>query len=375
MKSLCKNFFTCGFLTKKVFPGLLVILAYLTPVEAQIILKDGFESGTLDRNIWDVTWWTDHQLSDGIQPEIVTSPVRAGDYAVKMRIEYQWNGVENYDRTELQGKRKDNGSHTSFFSPGKEYWIGFSCFLPSDWAVDNAEELIFQLHGNGDGDRSPSLALYIDGDEWYWYDRWQPDRDAVNSTAGEKELWRGQYEKGKWVDWVIHAKFSYNEDGFLEIFKNDSSIAEYNGPNCYNDALGIRGPQTGVYKWPWLQGPTNVTERIVYLDEFAVGGENSTYEDVAPGRNATTVKKKVIDKISVYPNPVKDYLTINNIPASADHCVISLFNSCYQLLKMVDTYGVPKVVIDVSDLAPGVYLCKITRADRVLSVRKVILMK
>ena len=279
-----KQFF---YLKIKIF-AVFMVLFLINPHTsfAQIIFNDDFESGILDNNKWDVTWWTDHQLSEGIQPEIVTYPVRAGNYAVKMRIEYQWNGIDNYDRTELQAKRNDNGSHISFFDPnGSEYWIGFSCYLPSDWEVDNAEELIFQLHGNGDGDRSPSLALYIDGDEWYWYNRWQPDRNAVNSVAGEKELWRAQYEKGQWVDWVIHAIWSYNDDGYLEIYKNGTSVAQYSGPNCYNDSLGIRGPQTGVYKWPWLTGPTNVTERIVYLDEFKVGGANSSYDDVAPRSN------------------------------------------------------------------------------------------
>jgi PKD repeat protein len=59
-------------------------------------------------------------------------------------------------------------------------------------------------------------------------------------------------------------------------------VVVYNGPNCYNDEQGIRGPQTGIYKWPWMYGPTDVTERVIYLDEFAVGGEKSTYADVAP---------------------------------------------------------------------------------------------
>ncbi len=262
---------------------ILIVFILLTPgLKAQIIFQDGFESGKLDRNKWDVTWWTDHQLPDGIQPEIVTSPVRAGKYAVKMRIEYQWNGVENYDRTELQAKRNDTGSHISFFDPnGKEYWIGFSCYFPEDWAKDSKEELIFQFHGNGGG-RSPSLALYIDGDEWYWYVRWQPDRNKPDETAGEKELWRARYQKGVWVDWVLHAIWSYHDDGYLEIYKNDTSVVVYKGPNCYNDELGIRGPQTGIYKWPWLHGPTDVTERVIYLDEFAVGGANSSYADVAP---------------------------------------------------------------------------------------------
>jgi hypothetical protein len=249
----------------------------------RIIFEDGFESGTLDSSKWDVTWWTDRQLPDGIKPEIVTWPVRTGKYAVKMRINYRWNGVKNYNRTELQGKRNDNGEHISFFDVnGGEYWIGFSSYLPVSWGFDKKEELIFQLHGNS-GDRSPPIGLYINGDEWYWYLRWQPDPKGKYSVAGEKQLWREKYEKGKWVDWVIHAKWSYNDDGFLEIFKDGVSIVTNYGPNCFNDKEGMRGPQTGIYKWPWLHGPSDVTERVVYLDDFKVIEGKASYEDVAPG--------------------------------------------------------------------------------------------
>ena len=270
---------------RKIKRSLLFVISFLaliSAVNAQMIFEDGFESGSLDTTKWYVTWWTTHQLPDGIKPEIVTSPVRSGKYAVKMSVVYRWHEVEDYNRTELQSRRNDNGEHISFFDVnGREYWIGFSSYLPADWAVDTAEELIFQLHGNS-GDRSPPLGLYINADEWYWYNRWQPDPKGKYSTAGEKELWRERYEKGIWVDWVIHAVWSYKADGFLEIYKDGHSIARYNGPNCYNDAEGMRGIQTGIYKWPWLAGPTQVKERTVYLDEFKVGGKNSSYDEVAP---------------------------------------------------------------------------------------------
>ena len=264
---------------------LLVFFINIATVSAQIIFQDDFETGAYEPGRWDLTWWTDRQLDDGIKPEIVTSPVRAGKYAVKMRAEYNWNGVKEYNRTELQARRIDTGDHIRFFDVNStEYWIGFSAYLPADWAVDSQPELIFQLHGNGDGERSPSCALYVDGGEWYWHIRWQPDRDGINSIAGEMGLWREKYKKEKWVDWVIHAVWSYKDDGFMELFKDGESVAIHNGPNCYNDEKGMRGPQTGIYKWPWMEtGPSDVKERIVYLDEFKVGGKNSSYSKVAPG--------------------------------------------------------------------------------------------
>ena len=43
------------------------------------------------------------------------------------------------------------------------------------------------------------------------------------------------------------------------------------------------GTQTGIYKWGWREvGPSDVNERIVYLDEFKVGGKNSSYTEIAP---------------------------------------------------------------------------------------------
>ena len=256
--------------------------------KAELILSDGFESGSLDSNIWDVTWWVpSHQLEQGIEPEIVTSPVRAGNYAVKIRAQANWNSIANYTRTELQGKRKDTGEHITFFYPGKEYWIGFSVYLPKDWQVDHkSQELIFQLHGNGNED-SPSLALVIDGTEWFWSIRWQ---DKFEAYEGSNRVDKGitAYEKGQWVDFVIHVKFSYKNDGngFMQAWKNGTTLFTYNGPNCYNDGLKIRGPQTGVYKWDWSNGKKyEVSERTIYLDEFKVGNAGCTYDDVAPGKN------------------------------------------------------------------------------------------
>ena len=282
-----------GLKIKAIALFLLFTAINLSGLRAQYILKDSFEGESLNRSIWGVTWWTPHgQLDQGIEPEIVTSPVRYGEHAVKIRAQYNWNNIIDYTRTEITGKRSDNGQHMTFFYPGRENWIGFSVYLPADWETDPiSEELLFQLHGN-QGDRSPSLALVVDGTEWYWHIQWgaKPNDPGID---GKKTIWRGDYEKGEWIDFVIHARWSYSDNGygFMEIWKNGESLVQHSGPNCYNDDMKIRGPQTGVYKWNWSDGSDfTATERTVYLDEFKVGGRYSTYEDVVPGQPGIVVR-------------------------------------------------------------------------------------
>jgi hypothetical protein len=45
-----------------------------------------------------------------------------------------------------------------------------------------------------------------------------------------------------------------------------------------------------VYKWPWKEnGPgvstcsPSIVERLIYIDEFQIGGANARYDNVAPG--------------------------------------------------------------------------------------------
>jgi hypothetical protein len=96
-------------------------------------------------------------------------------------------------------------------------------------------------------------------------------------------------DKGKWVDWVFHVKWSWHDDGLVEVWKDGDLVGAKKGPNCAND---VKGPQTafGVYKWPWkVNGPgsgsclSSLVERLIYVDEFRVGGAKSKYNEVAPG--------------------------------------------------------------------------------------------
>lgn len=164
--------------------------------------------------------------------------------------------------------------------------------MDESWTDDSQPELIFQLHGDKDTkvepSRCPPFALYLEGASWYWNVRW--DTRVISTSLGgegERRVWKAPYEKGKWVDWVIHARWSHQDDGvgFIRIWKDGVAIVEDTGPNLFNDAAGMKGPQFGIYKWPWLNGPSDVDERVVYFDEIYVGDHTSSFEAVSPPKD------------------------------------------------------------------------------------------
>lgn len=249
---------------------------------AEYLFEGDFESGELSGDRYRVTWYP---VNEGPYPEIVSAPVRSGNYAVRFRQEFGWGGDEESNRAEVHTRRVDNGSERGFFQHHGENWIRFSLYLDESWANDTAPELVFQLHGDRDSAeepyRSPPLALYIKDNAWYWIIRW--DVKPISTTVGgggTRRVWEAPYEKGRWVDWVIHARWSHQKDGvgFMKIWKDGKLVVDDRGPNMFNDSAGMKGPQFGIYKWPWLKGPSDVHERIVFFDDVFVGDHRSPME-------------------------------------------------------------------------------------------------
>jgi len=254
------------------------------PHHVDMIHQDDFEGHSLNSEIWGTTWYTNRMIEGGIKPEIVTNIHRSGKSSLKIRAEKGANGIANYTRTEITARRSDKewGRFTKFFDHGKDYWIGFSVYLPTNWVNDyKSNDVIFQLHGNNGGGGKheiPLLALVVSGDQWRWNVAWEK-----GSNFGEKVYGNAPLEKGKWVDFVIHEKFSDSNDGLLEIWKDGEKYITREGANSYEKNDGyVRGPQTGIYKWDWTSGrATDATKRVMYLDSVKVA-EDASYDDVTP---------------------------------------------------------------------------------------------
>lgn len=202
------------------------------------------------------------------QGKIVTDPVRCGRYAGRITLKKTDPETHHGKRAELTFHGKD--------AYRTDYWYGLSVFLPADWVPDIQSDTLAQWHatrdeGEGERLRSPVLALRTKHDLWEVKVHWDPNRltnpDAQEDTPSLK-IYREPYQAGVWTDWVFHIRWSWEDDGLVEVWRDGALAVSHKGPNCYNDLLGPYF-KFGVYKPCWddsLDLPSKVTVRTVVHD-------------------------------------------------------------------------------------------------------------
>jgi len=100
--------------------------------------------------------------------------------------------------------------------------------------------------------------------------RLYPNKDFSSSKRTGSGYTSIESEKGKWVTWTYHVRWSYGSNGFFKIYKNGKLFHSYNGPNSYKDS---RAPYVkfGLYNSHWKNGQrTGSTEQEVYIDYMRV---------------------------------------------------------------------------------------------------------
>ncbi len=245
-------------LTHTVFA--LGLLGLNTTVSAQdtLLQKADFETGDLSQ------LKMQKALEDSIT--LVTEPVRSGKFAAKTLL-------RNTDPETNGGQRSEfsDGRRSTKIEMGKDYWYGLSIFVPEDFqSRSESNAVLFQWHTQ-QGGPSPVLAIRILGDEWLI---------TGNAVATEKKrvLARLPLVKGRWVDWVVHAKWSEKIDGFWTIWKDGVEVVnERNIVTQYPETLGPYA-KFGQYHSVSKDVPINV----VYFDEYRVADSTGSYELVAP---------------------------------------------------------------------------------------------
>jgi hypothetical protein len=215
----------------------------------------------------------------GNSPTVQSSIKRGGRYAMKSHLSS--SGRNNF-RTEVRLIAPDSQLK-------KEYWYGFSVYLPSDYKADKVWEIVAQWKNwpdSGDTEHSPPLTLSTTGGVWSVTDKWNANRTTTpSSTRTSKHLF-GPYTTGKWTDWVFRIRWAYDKDGLLEIWKDGKKVLSKSGPNTYNDA---RMPyfKFGIYKGWHKIAATSVKTRTLYHDQLRFVGPGGAYSYVAPTSNST----------------------------------------------------------------------------------------
>jgi hypothetical protein len=229
---------------------------------AALPFVDGFENRSLDK-------WR----HSGMRATLANSPTRSGNYAVQFSIDR--NKGKNAYRSELAIK-KGKGQ----FKMGQEYWIGASIFIPNNWVEDsNYGDIVLQWHGvpdahlgEGWSGRNPPLALRVQGKNWQFQNYSDPNPVSRNRNYKGKAYNLGSYQKGQWADFVFHIRWSYQNDGILEVWKNGKKMVSQNGPNTFNDRVAPY-LKIGLYKPAWKSkanwaNKSHVNTRTVYHDEI-----------------------------------------------------------------------------------------------------------
>jgi len=251
--------------------------------DSKLIFLGNFETGDLTGFKQSGNSPTVVSFDGGVKP-------RAGKFMMKSYLNFNTSKVR-YRTEVVRADRKSPGKNIEI---EKEYWYGFSIYLPKSYVPDDCGEIVAQWHGRPDFDlgenwRNPVSALSTTGGHWTFLNRW--DAKANTFANGEKEYGGTKkydletYETGKWTDWVVHVLWSFHQDGFLQVWKDGKMVIDQPGPNCFNDKAGGPYFKMGLYKHGWKkQGatPDVVSERVLYHDEFRLGGEDCDYDSVAP---------------------------------------------------------------------------------------------
>lgn len=228
------------------------------------MFHSGFESG--------FSGW-EKEICCRDSAKIVSSPKRAGDKAIKFTLRTK----DSRRRSEIRRKPVERNS---------EYWYGYSIFVPADYAKDRIPEVITQWHSapdSGEKWRRPPLALITRNDRFVLVNHSTSKRISKDRDSKSKEWDLGNITKERWVDWVVHAKWSYKSDGLLEVWKDGKLVLSQKGPNTYNDP---NGPffKIGIYKAQWKTNPgkSSVSTRTLFFDEVRIAKGKANYRDLAP---------------------------------------------------------------------------------------------
>ncbi|MBP7141695.1 MAG: polysaccharide lyase [Opitutaceae bacterium] len=249
-----------------------------------ILFQDDFKSGKFGR--WKFSVNADYGISSPPVDRIavVDAPgLDAGRRAAKFAVPRAPNSF----RSELALPHETGVT---------ERWYGERLFIPADWVIDDGkgDDIVMQWHAIPGNWRStfPNLSISIGGDKWWIKQNYGAAQTGPTRTS---TALTDPLSPGSWVSFVVHARWSAGDDGFLKIWKDGSLVYERRGANIYT-TIGIAySPyfKTGIYHPTWNlktsdrkdafeRSSGTVKKRVLYVADVKIGGERARYEDIAP---------------------------------------------------------------------------------------------
>ncbi len=231
--------------------------------------------------IWAATFEGDDDLSEystvetkgaGEEADLTVSSKRARDGSKAARLSVP-------PSTSVGGaSRNQSVADAPLARDGDDLWYGVSIWIGNSWDVSEIsrgpDEFVnivgFRWAEDADKYNGPGNgigATRVDGTPMFTS---STIVGGPGESTGTTSL--GPVVQAEWIDWVIHVKWSTEDDGLREIWRDGVKVATYRGPTMSRD-LPVRH-RIGLY-----QGSEIDHERILYWDNHRIG---RSYADVDP---------------------------------------------------------------------------------------------
>jgi len=245
------------------------VLLFATALQAKVVQVIDFETGDLS------TTFEEKQGKEG-SVKNTTEHARVGNHSVKTVM------TKRDKRMEINNKYKRG-------TVGGVNWYGWSVRFAEDFPTDGRFDIFSQFHDFhkklpewGKDGKAPTCFLHRKG-------KLQLDLkyQTGTETTEHKSYPLGDIVKGEWIDFVVHVKWTHEDDGFFKVWRDGKLVVNHQG-STYMDYPAKQGPyfKAGNYKgasnWP------GTSPRVIYIDEFRMGNGEASYEDVNPAAYADT---------------------------------------------------------------------------------------
>lgn len=213
---------------------------------------------------------------------------------------------------------------------------------------------------------APPLAIQVYDNHLYL-----KGKAYASNVTGVYDL--GTVVSNEWIDIVINVKWALGSTGALECWRNGVKLVDEE--DISTNSAGGSYLKLGINKWNWAPPfdpeESEVEQRVFYIDEFRIGDENATYNDVAPEELLPVLRRGVpavesgVTRFSLgqnYPNPFGVSTTIRYELPKSSLVNLSVFDLNGRVVKVLvngtRSAGVHTIRLDGGGLAKGVYYYK-----------------
>jgi len=232
-----------------------------------------------------------------------------------------------------------------------ENWTDNAGYLfPDSWEVNNDETVtagaIAKKTGGSTGLYSLHLGSYLDVDKTVVGSSIQI-HDTLSSKVG-----------GLSIDCKVLNNNSQLMNGLC------MKIYFYNSKNGYISDISWNTPKknystftTLVWNFTPPAGVCYYTLQIQYFNFFGTTSEYSDIDNVHFVNPKTGIDQNSIENVSIYPNPAKNQITIDNVSGDKESVIIFNSNGTKVLQQEINTALNP---IDISSLSNGIYILQVS---------------